>query len=304
MPSRPRASDPPPLEIRRFTPDEAEWAVRLLESRIAEVKALDSKTIRHDDAKVYATERRIRDTVLEIFRENSPEYRAHCAHDISDRGGVSVAAIRPWTELDSAVDPRAQEEAKDQRAFAAGIPRTITMLESLIERVKERTDSVRSATGKTEAGAAVASREVFIVHGRREGPREAVARLIEKLRLNPIILHEQASEGRTIIEKFEGHSEVGYAVVLLTGDDRGGLAEAEPSTYQLRARQNVIHELGYFLGKLGRRRVCVLYEHGVEIPSDYQGVVYVPLDSEGAWRLHLAKEMKAAGLDIDMNLAI
>ena len=63
-------------------------------------------------------------------------------------------------------------------------------------------------------------------------------------------------------------------------------------------------ELGYFVGTLKRRGVCVLHEPGVEIPSDFHGVVYVPLDPGGAWRLLLAKEMKAAGLDIDLNKAI
>jgi len=114
-----------------------------------------------------------------------------------------------------------------------------------------------------------------------------------------------ASEGRTIIEKIERHSGVGYAVVLLTGDDRGGLAGTEPGGYQPRARQNVVLELGYFLGKLGRRHVCVLHEPGVEIPSDYDGVVYVPLDPGGAWQLRLAREMKATAFkDIDLNRAM
>ena len=149
------------------------------------------------------------------------------------------------------------------------------------------------------------TRVVFIVHGREEGPRESVARFVARLGLNPIILHEQPDQGRTIIEKFEEHSaDVRYAIVLLTADDRGGLADAKPSTYRPRARQNVILELGYFLGKLGRRRVSVIYEEAVEIPSDYQGVLYTPLDPGTAWRFKLAREMKAAGFDIDLNLAV
>ena len=96
-----------------------------------------------------------------------------------------------------------------------------------------------------------------------------------------------------------------YAVVLLTGDDRGGLAGDDPATYRPRARQNVVLELGYFLGKLGRRHVCVLHEPGVEVPPNYDGVVYVPLDPGGAWRVLLAKEMKATAFkDIDLNRAM
>src|SRR5918999_4506459 len=109
-----------------------------------------------------------------------------------------------------------------------------------------------------------------------------------------MILHEQPSRGQTLIEKFE-QSTIGarYAIVLLTPDDLGGKAG---EGLRPRARQNVILELGFFLGKLGRSRVCALFMEGVELPSDYSGVVYVPVDSSGAWRLILAKEMKGAGL--------
>lgn len=94
-------------------------------------------------------------------------------------------------------------------------------------------------------------------------------------------------------------------MILLTGDDRGGLGEVDSASYRPRARQNVVLELGYFLGRLGRRHVCVLHEPGVEIPSDYDGVVYVPLDPGGAWQLRLAKEMKATAFkDIDLNRAM
>ena len=136
-----------------------------------------------------------------------------------------------------------------------------------------------------------------------EAPNGSVPRL--RTKIDRSSRTEQASEGRTLIEKFERHSEaVAFAVVLLTAEDRGGLADADPGTYLPRARQNVILELGYFVGTLKRRGVCVLHEPGVEIPSDFHGVVYVPLDPGGAWRLLLAKEMKAAGLDIDLNKAI
>lgn len=70
-----------------------------------------------------------------------------------------------------------------------------------------------------------------------------------------------------------------------------------------RARQNVVFELGYFTGRLGRKMVCTLYEEGVETPSDYHGIVYIPLDSAGTWRILLARELKAAGFEIDLNRA-
>ena len=146
-------------------------------------------------------------------------------------------------------------------------------------------------------------RSVFIVHGHDNATREAVARFITKLNLEPIILAEEPNAGKTIIEKLEASSNVGFVVVLLTPDDVGA-AKSDPSNLKSRARQNVILELGYFVGRLGRERVCGLYQAEVELPSDYHGVAYVSLDSAGAWKFALAREMKAAGMSIDLNLAI
>ena len=145
------------------------------------------------------------------------------------------------------------------------------------------------------------SNKIFVVHGRNEEVKHQAARTLEKLGLEPVILHEQPNRGRTIIEKFEDAAEsAGFAVVLLTGDDEGGLRRGK-SDPKPRARQNVIFELGYLSAKLGRRRVCALVEGGVETPSDYDGVVYIPLDDHGAWRLSLAKELRAAGYAVDAN---
>lgn len=144
------------------------------------------------------------------------------------------------------------------------------------------------------------SRNIFVVHGHDESVTQTVARFLERLDLQPIILHEQPNLGRTVIEKFEAHADVGFAVVLLTPDDLGMLASAEK--LNPRARQNVILELGYFIGRLGRARVCALYVEGVEIPSDIHGVLYVPYDS--GWRLKLANEVRAAGVTVDLNRAV
>lgn len=147
------------------------------------------------------------------------------------------------------------------------------------------------------------SRRIFIVHGHDNETKETVARFSEKLGLETIILHEQPNGGKTIIEKFEKHAEVGYAIVLLTPDDEG-YPTGKPEQVQSRARQNVILELGYFMGILGRNRVCALVKENVEIPSDFQGVLYIPIDNYGAWKLLLAKEIKEAGIEIDLNKAL
>ena len=144
---------------------------------------------------------------------------------------------------------------------------------------------------------------VFWVHGRDQILLQQTARFLEGIDITTIILFEQPSKGQTIIEKLESNSEVSFAVVLLTPDDVGKLSN-ETKELKPRARQNVILELGFFIGKLGRNNVSVLYDESVELPSDYRGVEYIKIDTDGAWRLKLAKEMKHAGLDIDMNKAI
>lgn len=145
------------------------------------------------------------------------------------------------------------------------------------------------------------SKRVFVVHGHDSLSKLEVTRLLENLGLKAIVLHEQPNEGRTIIEKFEHNAEtVEFAVVVFTPDD-SGFAANKPDEKRSRARQNVILELGYFCGALGRNRVCVLHKGDIEIPSDYLGVVYTPLDDSGAWKMNLAKELKRAGFKVDMN---
>jgi len=144
-------------------------------------------------------------------------------------------------------------------------------------------------------------RKVFIVHGLDEAPKEKVARFLERVNFSPIILHEQVSRGRTIIEKIEAHADVQFAVVLLTPDDMGG---AKDGTQNPRARQNVVLELGYFMAKLGRDRVLALKRDDVEMPSDMAGVVYQTFDAGDAWMHVLGKELESAGFVIDWNLVM
>lgn len=168
-----------------------------------------------------------------------------------------------------------------------------------INHVKNTTGTIEPTLLPHRSGPA--ARKVFIVHGHDEGARESVARFLEQLQFDPIILHEQANQGRTIIEKIEAHGDVGFAVILLTPDDVGSAKEAD---LQQRARQNVILELGYFVGRLGRARVCALKRGDIEVPSDFGGVVYEPFDAGGAWKQALCRELQAAGFDIDWNVAM
>lgn len=174
----------------------------------------------------------------------------------------------------------------------------------LVPFSRDYIDYIKRETGEEEAGimpikSEPAARKVFVVHGRDDGAKEGVARFLERLGFEAIILHEQASQGRTIIEKVEAHGEVGFAVILLTPDDEGN---AVGEAVQPRARQNVVLELGYFLGRLGRSRVMAFLRGSVEIPSDFHGVVYASFS--GDWKHALARELQAAGFDIDWNVVM
>lgn len=190
-------------------------------------------------------------------------------------------------------------------SFRKGIEKKITELESILERLELIPESSSIApTQSVSSTKATDINSVFVVHGHDEIAKTNVARFVEKLGLKAVILHEQPNKGQTIIEKFESNAAgVCFAIVLLTPDDLAAPKDT-PNDTSLRARQNVVLELGYFCGALGRDKVCVLYKEGVEIPSDYLGVVYTPLDNRDGWHLKLAKEMKEAGLNVDLNDAL
>jgi len=156
---------------------------------------------------------------------------------------------------------------------------------------------------RIESMETLASRKVFIVHGQDEEKKEAVARLLTKLDLEPVILHEQPGQGMTLIEKFEHYADVGFAVIILTGDDYG-YPKGKPEESKPRPRQNVVFELGFLMGRFKRHCVCALHEEGLELPSEYQGAVFIPYDAGGLWKLLMARAMKMANVAIDLNKAV
>jgi predicted nucleotide-binding protein len=141
---------------------------------------------------------------------------------------------------------------------------------------------------------------IFVVHGRNMGRASEVARELERSTgRETTILNEQAHEGQTIIEKFESNAaSAAFAAIVMTADDVGRLRESNVRA-KPRARQNVVLELGYFIGKLGRRRVAVLVDEGIELPSDIVGLGYIALDVGGAWKAALRRELRAAGIHAD-----
>lgn len=144
------------------------------------------------------------------------------------------------------------------------------------------------------------SKKVFIVHGHDHALRNEVELFVKQLEFEPIVLFKEPNLGDTVIEKlFRNTGDASFAIVLYTKCDEGKAVEED--SLKPRARQNVVFEHGLMCGLLGRKRVVALVEDGVEIPSDLSGFVYIPLDEAKRWQFDVAREMKAAGLDVDLN---
>ncbi len=164
-----------------------------------------------------------------------------------------------------------------------------------VVKVKKKGES-NEGTPKSKNGQ---KNKVFIVHGHDGESKEKVARFIEKLGFEAIVLHEKESKGMTIIEKIEHYSDdVGFGIVLYTPDDMGNVKTEAENNLNYRTRQNVVFEHGYLIGKLTRSNVAPLVEGTIELPNDISGIVYI---SDKDWQIDIAKEMKSAGYKIDFN---
>jgi predicted nucleotide-binding protein len=212
--------------------------------------------------------------------------------------GTDSDSFRMYTASSGVVSvPLNPSEAEMERRRVETIEEHLSKLKGMLDIHIARTSAM--PTRHVGSSSAADAKRIFVVHGHNHESRLETAGFLEYLGLHPIILQEQANAGRTLIEKFEDSATAsGFAVILLTPDDRGRSAAARRSSQ--RARQNVIFELGYFIGKLGRSRVCALYVPGVELPSDLLGFAHVELDVGGAWKAALAKELQAAGVPIDI----
>lgn len=290
--ARSKTPGPAYLPAQILTADEIRSAIARLNKRIAELRAIDLSSINEwrPDSLV-ALEASIEQTLDRAFGSGT-----------ADRQRYASAASLTYSEYVSIFviggPPQPKTPMSEVRAAIGGnIGRAVTLLSQAIEGLSEDLahlpDTHPNVLPKLNQAA---STKVFIVHGHSETARETVARFVQQMGFEPVILHRQHNGGRTIIEKIEHHGDVGFAIVLLTPDDVGGVSEAELAP---RARQNVILELGYFIGRLGRHKVCALKSGELEIPSDYHGVVYQVLDAAGGWKLSLARELEGAGYEID-----
>jgi predicted nucleotide-binding protein len=276
----------PALPVRaELTTDEKRKAIRRFEGLMEKFEAFDPAAIQGSrDPKIVELAAAARSALEKTYPQGTTQYEqllrltaVEYSFSIYAGGGTPVHEIHEGLQT-----------AKSD---------CLVLLRQAIADLKEDIDDDVAAPHGPAKPAADA-RAAFIVHGHDEGPREAVARFLSNLGITPIILHEQANKGRTIIEKFEQHGDVPFAVVLLTPDDVGGTSA---DMLRPRARQNVILELGYFIGRLGRARVCALKKGDLEQPSDILGVAYVNYDDHAPWRQELAREIEAAGIEVDWN---
>lgn len=138
-------------------------------------------------------------------------------------------------------------------------------------------------------------KDVFIVHGHDNEMLIEVENLIRKVELNPVILSQKLDGGRTIFKKFEEESaNAGFAIALFSPDD-------ELISKEKQARPNVLLELGYFWGRLNMNNVRILKKGKVNIPSDLHGFLYINFDKENEWKIKLVREMKYAGLPLNIE---
>lgn len=260
--------------------NDAEKVAEVIEALIREGEKVDRSD--YQSCKVW--KHHVIDALQEHFVHQEPE------QEFEEHFGLKVTAARMGGGVTN---------------FRENLPRAIKYLKILSsEVIRVQTDSDRKEE-EAMGDMSINGNHVFVVHGHDEAIREKVSNLVEKFGLAPIILNEKPNMGKTIIEKIEQYGDVKFAVVLFTPDDLGESKEvAEKGNLEQRPRQNVLLELGYFWGRLGRDRVCLLNSVGDNLSSDLKGIGYTNIDKGGAWKMELAKELKAAGFDVDASVLI
>lgn len=244
----------------------------------------NTKELEYKDGKLRKVKTRGEMLIKKIFGESS-EY-------ISSLNKIRFIPLNTWYGMDKSYYKEQFYKGKNEIINLICVMQEDLSLSGTFENHEKVTEVIN-----------IKSKEIFIVHGHNEEMKQATARMVEKINYAPIILHEQPNKGRTIIEKFTDHSDAAFAIILLSADDIAFKKGKKVEDGRFRARQNVILELGFFLGKIGREKTIVLFEEtdNFEIPSDYQGVIFIPYDKNGNWKFNIIKEMIAVGFDVDSN---
>lgn len=275
--------------------EEITLGIQRLSKRVDELKQFDAASMLESrPPSLKALETSIERSLERTFGAGTNDFKRYAsAADLSFRLTIAWSGMPP-TPLSEYRDTTARKIANAVRVLTGAIA-------DLQEELDELPEASLSPTVRVDAVDS-SRRKVFIVHGHDEAAREKVARFLDRVGIEVVILHEQANRDRTIIEKIEANSDVAFAVVLLTADDEGrktGEARLRP-----RVRQNVLLELGYFIGLLGRDKVCALMSGEPDVPTDFAGVVWTPIDSSDGWQMTLCRELKAADIAVDVSKLI
>jgi predicted nucleotide-binding protein len=298
MPPR-RPSNPTP-QPPVLTPDQIGRRIEGFHRCIAELEAFDPQAVqkRSKGPEVAALEASIAEALASAFGHDTPRYNLFKGAANLDQGPRSVGVLY----IDGAgrrPDYAAQEAQSARRYLAEGKERSIQLLQRAIRTLEdELADQTPSPPPSLPQPAPAPGDKVFLVHGRDDTAKNEVALFLRAIGLEPIILHLRPNGGRHLLTKFREESEgAGFAVVLMTPDDEGGIAGGGAN--QHRARQNVVFELGFFIGKLGPANVAALLKGDVEKPSDFDGIAYIPFDHGGQWKTLLARELHHAKVPFD-----
>ncbi len=290
MARRSKPAGPQPLAS--LTPARVRQAITRIKMRIADLEAFNPETVvERWAAETQALQTSIEETLSRAFGHGTVEFDRYISASNLDSGPLIMGG-----------GPDPPQDVR--RWLSEGKERSLALLGQAIKGLEEDL----ALSGEPEVPVIEKTKgadfepNIFLVHGHDSPAKTEVARLMERAGLNVVILHEQPNAGQTIIEKFEAHgAAAGFAVIVLTPDDLGG---TDKDHLRPRARQNVIGEMFWFAGRLGRGRVCALLKGEVEMPSDFAGVGYTDMDGRGAWKSELLKELAAAGYTVDWAKAM
>lgn len=292
---------PLPPEDRVLTVAEIRSGIERLRLRLDGLKALDPQSVTtYQSHEVVSLETGIRQTLAAVFGQDTPRFKMYrAAFDLEP-----APVLRLVPDWIGARGGGGGHEGVDVHELQQGIAdrqrRAVALLEQAIQGLEEEI-TYRGEEAPPALGAAAKpqpSNKVFLVHGHDGAAINAVELFLHAIGLDPIILHKRPNGGRHLLTKFREESEgAGFAVVLMTPDDEGGIAGAKER--QPRARQNVVLELGFFIGKLGPASVAALIKGNVEKPSDFDGIAYIDFDEAGDWKTKLARELHHAKVPFD-----
>jgi predicted nucleotide-binding protein len=294
-----RRSTPAPPAALVLNADQIRRRIDVFKRCITQLEAFNPETVqkRFGIPEVIALETQIKDALASAFGPGTPRYNRFENAANLDNGPVTMR-MAPAFGRGHSIDYDARDAHEARLYLTEGKGRSIDLLLLAIQSLEDDLADLAPSTPAPMPAAPAPGDKVFLVHGRDDIAKNAVDLFLRTIGLDPIILHLKPNGGRDLLTKFrEEAAGAGFAVVLMTPDDEGGIAGAGDNNP--RARQNVVFELGFFIGKLGPANVVALVKGDVERPSDFNGIVYISYDDSGQWKTLLARELHHAKVPFD-----